>query len=167
MFNNNLGLKRKIKLVIAYTAIGISLTYLLAGFEYQAWTQAINLTTKLFYHEQSYSNLTIPHAGDTTENLLRWNFGSEASLAKAVFKSESGLRCEAVGDTDLQFTRNGIVYGASYGIAQIRYLPGRPTPDQLKDCKFAITYAKQLRDKQGGFQAWSAYSNGSYKKFLN
>lgn len=157
-FNNNIGLKRKIKLVVTYIAIAISLSYLLIGFELEAWNQAVDTGTQIFTQEFYQTQVTVPHAQETINNLLRWNFGSEATLAKQVFKSESGLRCEAVGDMDLQFKKNGIVYGASYGIAQIRYLPGRPSPAQLKDCKFNIQYAKKLRDKQG-WTIWSTYKN--------
>lgn len=151
--------------IIWVLGLGVAVSLCLIQIGLTAWTQAINIGTKAFYKEPITTQVTVPHAQESINNLLRWTFGSEATLAKSVFKAESGLRCEAEGDTDLQFTRNGIVYGASYGIAQIRYLPGRPTPAQLKDCKFAIKYAKQLRDKQG-FGIWSQYSNGEYKKFL-
>lgn len=147
--------------IIWVLGLGVAVTVCLIQIESTAWTQAINVGTKFFYKDPIITQVTVPHAQETINNLIRWNFGSEATLAKSVFKAESGLRCEAVGDMDLQFTRNGTVYGASYGIAQIRYLPGRPTPDQLKDCKFAIKYAKQLRDKQG----WTIWSG--YKKLTN
>lgn len=158
IINNNVKGWKKAGIILALICVSISQAYLLIGFEYQAWTQAINLTTKLFYHESESIQVIVPHAQESINNLLRWTFGSEATLAKTVFKNESGLRCEAIGDTNLTYVKNGITYGASYGIAQIRYLPGRPTPEQLKDCKFNIQYAKQLRDKQG-WTIWSAYKN--------
>lgn len=165
MFNNNLGLKRRIKLSVLYVAAGISLAYLFVSFEIQGWNQAVALGSQLFYQAPEQMQVTVPHAQDSIDNLLKWNFGSEAKLAKAIFRSESGLRCEAEGDGHLAYQKNGITYGGSYGIAQIRYLPGRPSPAQLKDCKFAIKYAKQIRDRSG-WNVWSAYKNKSYLKFL-
>ncbi len=100
------------------------------------------------------------------EEQIRKIFGKkDYKIAVAIFKAESHLRCNAEGDGHLKYTKNGIEYGASYGVAQIRHLPGRPTPKQLKDCTFNIKYAKQLKDKQG-WNVWSAYKNKSYLKYL-
>lgn len=85
----------------------------------------------------------------------------DCKLAIAIFKAESGLRCEAVGDGHLKVGE----YGASYGIAQIRYLKGRPKPEQLLDCEFNINYAYGMYKAQG-WKPWSAYTNGAYKKHL-
>lgn len=163
MFNNNIGWRKKLKIVVAIISISISLGYLFINFEIQGYNQAVNLLTNEFYTKQPEYQVTVPKNKETIDNLLRWTFGSEARLAKAVFKSESGLRCEAEGDANLAYVKSGIVYGKSYGVAQIRYLPSRPTPQQLLDCKFNIQYAKQLRDKQG-WEIWSAYNNKSYLK---
>jgi hypothetical protein len=100
------------------------------------------------------------------EGQIKRVFGKDARLVTAVFRAESGLRCHAVGDTSLTYEKNGTTYGASYGVAQIRHLPGRPTPEQLQDCLFNIRYAKQVFDKQG-LQPWSAWKNGAYKRYLN
>lgn len=161
--NNNLGLAKKIKYSFMIFALGVILSYLMAQILIIGWYQAVSLTTELFTKPADEVKVTVPHAQETIDNLLRWNFGKEAKLAYAVFKSESGLRCGAEGDKHLTFQKGGITYGASYGIAQIRYLPGRPTPTQLKDCKFNIQYAKQLRDKQG-WTIWSAFNNKNYLK---
>ena len=62
-------------------------------------------------------------------------FGDECQVASAVFFAESGLRCEAVGDKSLAYLVDGVEYGKSYGVAQIRHLPGRPAPETLLDCE--------------------------------
>ena len=89
------------------------------------------------------------------------SYGWDCKTAVAVFKAESGLRCDAVGDGHLKFGE----YGASYGIAQIRYLKGRPTPNKLVDCKFNLDYAFGMYKTQG-WKPWSAYTNGAYLKHL-
>jgi hypothetical protein len=131
-----------------------------------AGTPLVELTTYLFNKPVEDSQVNVPHAQETIDNLLRWTFGSEAKVARAVFRAESGLRCNAEGDGHLTYQKNGITFGGSYGIAQIRYLPGRPTPSQLKDCKFNIQYAKLIRDRSG-WNAWSSFKSGAYKKYLN
>ncbi|MGE5298314.1 MAG: LysM peptidoglycan-binding domain-containing protein [Acidobacteriaceae bacterium] len=101
----------------------------------------------------------------TIEAQIARIFQEDAPLVTAVFRAESGLRCDAVGDGHLQFIKDGIRYGQSYGVAQIRYLPGRPSPEQLKNCTYNLLVAKQIYD-QDGPNAWTAYRNQSYRKFL-
>lgn len=107
------------------------------------------------------------HAGDKTaiKKYIVRVFGKDAPTAIAVFTAESHLNCNAVGDGHLTFENNGIEYGASYGVAQIRYLAGRPTPEQLKDCKFNIDYSHTIFIKQH-FKPWSMWLNKQYLKYL-
>lgn len=91
-------------------------------------------------------------------------FGKEWKLILAIAKAESDLRCEAVGDHKIAYVENGIEYGKSYGLMQIRHLPGRPSPTVLLNCTENLRYAKKIFDKQGA-TPWSAYTNNSYKKF--
>lgn len=79
--------------------------------------------------------------------------------------AESGLRCEAVGDHKIAYVKDGIEYGKSYGLLQIRHLPGRPDPSVLLNCTENLKYAYAIFKKQGNFSAWSAYKNNAYKKF--
>lgn len=81
-------------------------------------------------------------------------FGEHAERAIAIAKCESGLRADARGDGHLTFVEGGTEYGASYGIFQIRHLRGRPKPEQLKDAKFNVEYAKKMFDAQG----WGPWS---------
>lgn len=95
---------------------------------------------------------------------ILWPKEDEATML-AILTAESGLRCNAEGDGHLTYQKDGRTYGASYGLGQIRYLPGRPTPDKLLDCKFNLAYVYQMEQKQEK-QPWSAYTNKSYLKYL-
>jgi hypothetical protein len=61
---------------------------------------------------------------------------SEWQRAYNVMMGESSGRPNAVGDTDTPYS--------SYGLFQIRALPGRPSPQQLMDPEFNVRYAAQL-----------------------
>lgn len=99
-------------------------------------------------------------AGEITK-YSEWNH----KVAHAVMMAESTNDARAVGDTTLTFVQDGITYGASYGCFQIRYLPGRPTPEKLLDPVFNVEYAHNMYMSQG-WTPWSAYNNGKYAKYL-
>jgi hypothetical protein len=101
------------------------------------------------------------------EQYINQTFGKNAELARAIFTAESGLTCSSEGDKHLKYLKDGKEFGASYGVAQIRHLPGRPEPKQLKDCKYNIDYAYRMFASQGNFSAWSAYKNKSYLRFYD
>lgn len=100
------------------------------------------------------------------ERLIRllWPKEQEAT-ALAVFTAESGLRCEAVGDSHLTFKKAGEEYGKSYSVAQIRSLPGRPAASKLQDCAYNIYYAYKLWEAQS-WKPWSAWKSGAFKQHL-
>lgn len=98
---------------------------------------------------------------------IRHKFGNNSDLALAVADCESHLRANAVGDGHLTFNANGVEYGKSYGVFQIRHLQGRPNPDYLLNAKNNIDYAYEMYERQGGFQAWTCYSAGYYQKHLS
>lgn len=90
----------------------------------------------------------------------------DPGLMVAIAKAESGLRIDALGDT----TITDHVWGPSIGVFQIRTLKtankGCRDIDALSgDLESQVSCAKQVWDTQG-YKAWSAYLNGSYKKFL-
>lgn len=95
-----------------------------------------------------------PPKEKTVDELIDQYFGKAAPSARKVAQCESGLRPDAVGDEHLQFWKNGVKYGASFGVFQIRYLPGRPTPDQLLDAEFNVRYAADMYHGQG-FRPWT------------
>jgi len=70
---------------------------------------------------------------------------------------ESGGRAEAVGD---DYPIAG-VYAPSYGLFQIRGLPGRPKKEQLLDPEFNVKYAADMWRKQK-WQPWSVAQKLGY-----
>lgn len=87
-------------------------------------------------------------------------------LMLAIAKAESGLRLDALGDT----TITDRTWGPSVGVFQIRTLKtqhkGCRDYEKLSgDLAFQVDCAKQIYDSQG-LNAWSAYTNGSYRRFL-
>lgn len=95
-----------------------------------------------------------PPKEKSVDELIDQYFGASASQAKKIAACESGMQPDKVGDTQLQFWKNGIRYGASYGVFQIRYLPGRPTPDKLLEKEFNISYAADLYHERN-WQPWT------------
>lgn len=102
---------------------------------------------------------------DAYDTLLARHFGDNIRIAKAVMQAESGCRSDAVGDGHITYVQNGVTYGMSCGLYQIRILPGRPSCEQLKNPGENIAYAGQLFAKSGWYP-WSAYKNGAYLKHL-
>ena len=92
---------------------------------------------------------------DGIDPLIKKYFPQEQwANAQAVMMGESGGRADAVGDN---YTING-VYAPSYGKFQIRALPGRPSPQQLKDPDFNVRYAAQMW-RQQGWGPWTVARN--------
>lgn len=85
----------------------------------------------------------------TIDELIDEHFGKQATNARKVMACESGGRPDAVGDKHLSYLKDGIKYGESYGLFQIRYLPGRPSPEELLDQEFNIKYAAAMQQDQG------------------
>jgi hypothetical protein len=79
----------------------------------------------------------------------------------SILTCESNLNIEAVGDLSLQYTQNGVTYGASYGIAQVRYLPGRPDPLWLMNPYNNLAYARQLF-LRSGVTPWTCSHKTNY-----
>ncbi len=82
---------------------------------------------------------------------------SEHKRAWNVMMGESGGRADAVGD-------NYPIRGQtipSYGLMQIRALPGRPSPEQLKDPDFNMKYAAGMWKAQG-WRPWTVARNLGY-----
>lgn len=86
--------------------------------------------------------------------LVKKYFGKHTDDLLTVMLCESQGRPDAIGDRHLAYKKNGIEYGASYGLLQIRYLPGRPNPEKLLDPEFNIKYGAEIFKAQG-FRPWS------------
>lgn len=103
---------------------------------------------------------------DICDAMARSGF-TDLRLMMAIAKAESGLRIDALGDT----TITDATWGPSVGVLQVRTIK----PGHAQGCRIYETLwnnlqaqtdcAKQIYDSQG-LNAWSAYTNGSYKKFL-
>ena len=93
-------------------------------------------------------------------------FGHDlCKTAVAIAMCESRLDPTRVGDKSLIFWDGDDIKGMSVGVFQIRALRGRPEPEQLKNARFNIEYAKQLHDRQG-FQPWTCFTNGGYERWM-
>lgn len=100
------------------------------------------------------------------DELIKHLWGNEHTIARAIAMAESHMRPGAVGDNHLIYIgKDGKFYGESYGIFQIRSFEDRPPKELLLDADFNVRYAYSIY-KKCGFSAWSAYRNGTYKKFL-
>lgn len=91
------------------------------------------------------------YGGDMTQ-MIKDKFGVNADKAIIIAQCESGMNPNSIGDRGLVGADG---YGASYGLFQIRYLRGRPSPTQLLDPTFNINYAYNM---SGGGTNWSAWS---------
>ena len=89
----------------------------------------------------------------------------DVDTAIAVAKAESSCNAKARGDEDLVFTEKGKEYGYSVGAFQVRILPGREKCDSY-DIATNVKCAYDLYSDAKGFNDWSMYKNGEYKKYL-
>lgn len=82
-------------------------------------------------------------------------FGDEGRTAVAVAKSESGLRCHAVGDG-----------GESVGLFQINKVHwGKWDRDSLFDCETNVRAAYEIW-QDSGWWPWTVYRLGIHRQFL-
>ena len=75
-------------------------------------------------------------------------FGEDAEQAKRIAYLESGYRCDAIGDRNLN--------PSSYGVFQIRAFSSRPPISELLDCKRNIEIAHDLFHEQG-WKIWTTF----------
>jgi hypothetical protein len=93
-------------------------------------------------------------------------WGDECKIAIAVMKAESQGDPTRIGDKHLTFEQNGRIYGASYGLFQLRDLPGRfENPNEMLDEDKNIQYAYKMYQKSN-WQPWSAWKNKTYLRYL-
>jgi len=94
-------------------------------------------------------------AGDCS---LTSKYDWDSRVAYAVCMAESNGNPLAYGDGGTKYP--------SIGLMQIRTLPGRPSIEQLYNPEFNMQFAYNMWKNQG-FNPWSAYKSGAYKKFLS
>ena len=95
---------------------------------------------------------TIPENSDLAISLIKKYFPQEQwNNAYNVMKGESGGNPQAVGDN---YPINGETI-PSYGLFQIRGLPGRPDSQTLLNPEENVKYAAQMQSQQG-WGPWTA-----------
>ena len=83
-----------------------------------------------------------------------------------VCKAESKGKVDAVGDTTLTYVQDGVTYGMSCGMLQVRILPGRNiTCEDMHNPENNVAKAFEIWKAQS-YQAWTCFSNGSYLRYL-
>lgn len=88
-------------------------------------------------------------------------FGPDCKTALAVQKAENGSgQCDR-----FNINTNGTVDFGVFQINTVHLKKGYKLAD-LIDCKKNVDIAFEIYSQQKGFQAWVAYNNGNYKKFL-
>jgi LysM repeat protein len=89
---------------------------------------------------------TQPSGPNAWDGLLQKYFGGDWQRAKQVMIGESSGNPNAVGDRNTAYP--------SYGLFQIRALPGRPAPAQLLDPAFNVSYAAGMW-RASGWGPWT------------
>lgn len=83
-----------------------------------------------------------------------------------ICKAESKGKIDAIGDTTLTYVQDGVTYGMSCGMLQVRILPGRGiTCEQMHDPEQNVAKAYEIWKAQS-YQAWTCFSNGSYLLYI-
>lgn len=95
-----------------------------------------------------------------TEQYIRYVFGKDANIALAVARAESGMRCDAQG---INKGTNSLDAGL-FQINSVHLRKGWKVVD-LMDCHKNTDYAFEIQ-QGSGWQAWSTYKSGAYKKHL-
>lgn len=94
------------------------------------------------------------------EKYHNWN----VSIVTAISEAESHCQTNEVGDKHLTFQSHGRTYGYSLSAMQVRILPGREHCDTHKlSVNVACAYGIW---KGQGYEAWTKYNNGEYKRYL-
>lgn len=102
-----------------------------------------------------------------TEEYIKTIFRDEAELALAVAKGEcNGLKPDCKNKTEKEYSVCSFQINIK---AHFGKIPGRNFEEKetwLKDPLNCILMAKIVKDFSESWNPWSAYTNGSYKRFL-
>ena len=90
----------------------------------------------------------------------------DARTMYGICKAESKGNVKAVGDTTLTFVKDGVTYGMSCGMLQVRILPGRNiTCEDMHNPENNVAKAFEIWKAQS-YTAWSMYTNGKYLDYI-
>ncbi len=104
-------------------------------------------------------------ANDPCKLVYDYN-GWDGKTMYGICKAESMGNPKATGDTSLTFVKDGVTYGMSCGMLQVRVLPGRGiTCEQMHDPEQNVAKAYEIWKAQS-YTAWSVYSNGKYLNYI-
>lgn len=99
-----------------------------------------------------------PRYKNEIDQYIYEKFGKDGDLAVQIARAENGAQ-----DCDLIIIEpNDTVSMGAFMINSVHFK--RFPPKDLVDCKKNADAAFQIYSEQGGFQAWSVYKNGNYKK---
>lgn len=104
--------------------------------------------------------VTHPIGCENYRELYTRVFGSKADVFLRIANKESSCNPMAVGDKHLTYWQNGIQYGMSCGLLQVRFLPGRPNCSEMQNPEANARYALNLYNS-GGYRHWTVCNNGS------
>lgn len=90
------------------------------------------------------------------------NYQWDTRIAYAVCMAESRGNSQAVGDN---YVIAGL-YAPSCGLMQIRTLAGRPSCDELLNPETNMEWAWKISNNGTNWKPWSAFTNGSYERYL-
>jgi len=90
----------------------------------------------------------------------------DGRIMYGICKAESGGKADVVGDTTLTYVQNGVTYGMSCGMLQVRVLPGRNiTCEDMHNPEKNVAKAFEIWKSQS-YKAWSMYTNGRYLDYI-
>lgn len=130
----------------------------------------VKFQTPVYATRRTATIITITAAAKTSSDInpltpdqqyLCNKFGADCKIALAIFRAESGMNHNAIG-----INKNGSV---DFGCMQINsvHLKNIDTSTvNLLNCHDNIDVAYKIFTQQKNFSAWTAYTNGSYKKYL-
>lgn len=110
--------------------------------------------------EQAKANENINPLTEDQQYLCN-KFGKDCKTALAIFRAESGLNAKAIN-----VNTNGSVDFGCMQINSVHLKNIDTTKINLLNCRDNIDVAYKIFTQQKNFNAWTAYVNGSYKKYL-
>ena len=141
---------------ISYISLALILAYLFIQMLATGWNLAVEMLTDAFYQEFEVVPVNVPKTSELpVEGMICRIFRPDCKMALSISWAENETRqCNRVSST------------GDVGVFQInaRWHSWR---GNLYDCLENIRIAKQIFDEQGHWEAWVAYNNGRYLRFLN